>query len=138
MAPSWFFLDFKVEKFSTENEKRFLVRLQPDVPTKVNSLNEIGVACNRQREPQELPVGLLHGFKSVVRNLHARWCVGTAWDSRHINDAATNVFGVLKDWLVFGVPVSYWAFHVPVGDQEKMFKRTLNFKSSVTYTQKGS
>lgn len=82
-------------------------------------LNECGITDDRQGEPEELPVGLLHGLKGVVADLEAGWCVGTSRNTSHIYLCVSILFCVLKDWLVLGVPEGYWPIHITV--QHELF-----------------
>lgn len=99
-------------------------------------LNEVGLACDGERESQEFPVSFLHRFKRIVGDFHARRYVRSPWDSCHVDPAVTHVIGVFENRLISGVPVSHWTFHVT--GKERIMKLDVIKFAAATYTQKGS
>lgn len=78
-----------------------------------NSLDELLVAHHGQRQPQELPVGLLALLEHLGRDLEARRSVGTGGDAGHVDGGFGEVVVVLEDGLVLRVPEGHGALHVP-------------------------
>lgn len=94
-------------------------------------LDESGIADDRQRQPEKLPVGLLHGLKGVVADLETGRCIRTSWDTSHIDLCVSILLGVLEDWLILGVPEGYWPVHVTV--QHDLFINYLKQKYLLYY-----
>lgn len=110
LSQSDFFPSPRLLLFTRRQNVELIVKSNQNVSN--DSLNEISLTSNRQRESQELPICLFHSFKRVVGDFHARWRVGSSGNPCNVNLAVADVVSVLEDRLVFGVPMSDWSFHV--------------------------